>query len=150
MLTHCTLPLKVEDENEHQTHLRDPPDILPAILLAKPQIPIQAKPHIIPIEPVRRQAKLQEVLLERGRDGRFAARREACEPERVSLLAAESGALVVREGCVPGYISAREREGQLLVGGLVGMVGEVEGERGVGKADLRCCHFDGGSGMRAV
>ena len=87
------------------TYLSDPPNILIPALLIKPQIPIQPKPHIIPIEPVRGQAQVQQMLFERRRDGRFAGRGEAGEPQREAALFAELGALGARERGVPCYVS---------------------------------------------
>ena len=81
------------------------------------------------------------MLLQRGRDGRFAARREAREPESVALLAAESAALGVRERRVPSYVPVRgaPHEGWFFSEFVRWGRRVMGGER----QDLRCCHFCG-------
>lgn len=101
------------EKKEHQTHLRNPSNILPAIFLTESQILIQPESNIVPIQPVRRQPQMQKVLLERGGNGRLPTRREAREPQCAALLAAETPAVIMRERGVPGYVSVRKSAGRL-------------------------------------
>jgi hypothetical protein len=74
---------------------RSPPrtHILHPALRVKPQILVQPKPDIVPVEPIRVPAEMQQVLLERRGDRRLARGREAREPDGGALLREELGAL---------------------------------------------------------
>jgi len=69
-------------------HLRDPSDVLPSIFLAKPEVLVQAKAHIIAIKAIGRKTEVKQVLFKSYGNGRFTASREAGEPEGEALLAA--------------------------------------------------------------
>jgi len=85
----------------HHTYLRYPPNILIPVLLGEAQILVEAEAHIIAVKTVRSVSKVQKVLLERCRDGGFARRREAGEPDGEAFLLAVAIALGAREGRVP-------------------------------------------------
>lgn len=96
--------------------LADAADVLLAVGLGEAQVPVQAEADVVAVEPVRGHAEVQQVLLERRRHRRLAARRQAREPEREALLAPVLGALAPRQGRVPGYVAiGGEREGVLAV-----------------------------------
>ena len=50
-------------------HLSYPPDVLLPILLTEPQVLVQAEADIVAIQPVGRKAQVEQMLLERDRDG---------------------------------------------------------------------------------
>lgn len=79
--------------NRKAPYLCDSADILIAIRLREAQILVQAKAHVIAIKTVCANAKVEQVLLKRGRDRRLSRRRETREPDRVSLLPAKGLAL---------------------------------------------------------
>lgn len=54
------------------THLCYPPNVLIPILLGEPEVFVESEAHIVAVETVRREAKMQKVLLEGGRNGRFS------------------------------------------------------------------------------
>lgn len=110
-------------------YLSDPADVLLAVLGREAQVLVQPEAHVIAVEPVRRQAELEEVLLQRRRNGRLAGRRQTSEPDGASLLLAELAALAASEAGVPGDVAA-------LVSGLC-----VQRERaGVDvRCHCRCC-----------
>lgn len=116
-------------------YFRNPPNILPAILLAKPQIPIQTETHIIAVEAVSGKPQVQQVLLEGDGDGRFAAGGEAREPEREARLVTQGAAFGVREPVVPCYVSDGGDGGRGVSLVVVGWKGGGEGEGG--EAHLR-------------
>lgn len=87
--------------SETMTYLRDSPDVLIPVLLAETQVLIQTESHIVTVQSVCSQAKLEEVLLERSRDGRLAGCGQTSEPEREALLLAELIALGAGQGGVP-------------------------------------------------
>jgi hypothetical protein len=88
------------------THLGDPPDVLVAALLVEAQVLVEPKAHVVAVEAVRGQPEVQQVLLERRRDGRLARRREPCEPDGQPALLAQGVALVARERRMPGDVAA--------------------------------------------
>jgi hypothetical protein len=90
------------------TYLRYPPNVLIAVLLRKPQILVQPKAHIVAVQTVRREPKVQKVLLERSRDGRLSGCGEPGEPDGETLLLAGCVALCAREGRVPGDVAGGE------------------------------------------
>ena len=53
-------------------YLGDPPDVLVAVLFREAKVLVQAEAYVVAIETVGREALLQQVLLERCGDGRFA------------------------------------------------------------------------------
>ena len=104
-------------------HLGDPPNIFPSIFLAKPQILVQAEAHIVSIEAIGGEAKVEQMLFKSNGDSGFTAGREAGEPEGEALLAAQGGALVVGEAVVPCYISEGEEGKSTVVGRDMGRRG---------------------------
>lgn len=91
---------------EQARDLGDSPDVLGAVLRREAEVAAEAEAHVVAVEQVRGGAVAEEVLLERRRDGRFAGRREARQPDcDAALAAAEGGTLGVREARVPGYVS---------------------------------------------
>lgn len=87
------------------THLRNAPDVLVPVLLAEAEVLVQPKANIVAIETVGGEAQVQQVLLERSRDGRLSGRGKACEPDGEAGLLAECVALGAREGRVPGDVA---------------------------------------------
>jgi hypothetical protein len=90
---------------EKQTYLSNSPNVLIAVLLTETQIFVQPKSHIVAVQSVRSEPQVQQVLLERRRDGRFSRRRETSEPDGEAGLLAELVALGAREGWVPGDVA---------------------------------------------
>ena len=88
-----------------KSYLSDTPDVLVPVLLTEAKILVQAEAHIVAIETVGSEAQVQQVLLERGCDGRLARRRQAGEPDGEARLLAECVALSAREGRVPGDVA---------------------------------------------
>lgn len=106
------LDLSRTSPGDDGAYLSNPPDVLLAILGREPQVLVQPETHIVAVEPVGLQAELEQVLLEGRRDGRFARRREAGEPDGATLLLAQLAALFAREARVPGDVAL----GNVLVG----------------------------------
>lgn len=77
------------------------PNVLIPVLLGETQVFVQPESHIVAVETVRCKAKVKEMLLKRGRYGRFAGCAEAGEPNCEAALFAECVALAAREGWVP-------------------------------------------------
>lgn len=96
--------------------LGDAADVLVAVRLREAQVLVEPEAHVIAVEPVRRVAQVQEVLLERGRDGGLARGGQAREPDREALLLAEGLALGAREGWVPGDVAGLWGRGRLAWG----------------------------------
>ena len=91
---------------EEPGHFGDAPDVLVAVAFAEAEVLVEAEADVVAVEPVGGQVEVQQVLLQCGRDGRFARAAEAGEPDCVAGLVPEQGALGVGEGGVPGYVSA--------------------------------------------
>lgn len=88
-----------------ETHLGNSADVLVSVLLREAEILVQAKSHIVAVEAVGRDAEMEEVLLERGRDGGLAGGRQAGQPDGKAALATELIALAARQGRVPGDVA---------------------------------------------
>ncbi len=86
-------------------YLGNPPDVLIPVLLREAEVAIEAKADVIAVESVRGEAQVEQVLLERRRDGRFPRPGQTREPDREAALLAQLVALVPREGGMPCYIS---------------------------------------------
>lgn len=86
-------------------HLSYPADVLVPVLLAEAQVLVEPEAHIVAVEAVRGESQVQEMLLERGCDGRLARGGEAGEPDSEALLLAETVALSAGEGRVPGDVA---------------------------------------------
>jgi hypothetical protein len=70
------------------TYLRYPPDILIPVLLGEAQVLVEPEAHIVAVESICGVAQVQQVLLERGCDGRFTRCGQAGEPDGEALLLA--------------------------------------------------------------
>ena len=92
-----------------EPYLGDAPDVLVPVLLAEAEVLVQSKAHVVAIETVRSEAQVQQVLLERSRDGRLSRRRETGEPDGEARLLAECVALLTREGRVPCDVAGRRQ-----------------------------------------
>ena len=88
--------------------LGDPPDVLGAVGGREAEVLVQSEADVVAVEAVSREGVLQQVLFEGGGDGGFAGGGEAGEPDCEAGLVSEGGALGVREGGVPGYVSVGE------------------------------------------
>ena len=87
------------------TYLCYPPDVLIAVLLCEAKVLVQSKAYIVAVETVGCEAEVQEVLLERCRDGRLSGGGETGEPDCKALLFAGCVALCAREGRMPGDVA---------------------------------------------
>lgn len=85
---------------EQLGYLGDAPDVLLAVLGREPQVLVQPEPDIVAVQSIRclvvRLA--QQCLLQRHRDGRFAARGEPRQPDRQALLLPEPCPDLGRQG----------------------------------------------------
>jgi len=121
----AVVSLSVRDrhaDRDGEPYLSNPPDVFSAIFLAESQILVQSEAHIIPIETVGSQSKVEQVLLQCNGYGRFAACRETGKPESEACLAAEGAPLGVGDrGVVPCYVA----EGVLI------LLDSMERKRGV-------------------
>lgn len=132
-------------------YLSNPANVLFSVLRREAKVLVQAKSHVVAVESVGLETKVEEVLLESDGDGRLAGSGEASEPDSATLLLAKVGALSASEAGVPGNVAMG------LVSMFIGMdffVGGVwrgnlveDAPDGVG--DLRC-HFDSVYGMSDV
>lgn len=87
------------------THLRYPPDVLIPALLVEAQVLVQTEAHVVAIETVRSEPEVQQVLLERGRNGGFARGRQPRKPDGEAALLAECVTLAAGERRVPGNVA---------------------------------------------
>ena len=117
------------------THLRNAPDVLVPVLLAEAEVLVQPKANIVAIETVGGEAQVQQVLLERSRDGRLSGRGKACEPDGEAGLLAECVALSARKGRVPGDVAVDVQYTSRSDPGL-----QMVGWRGVGGYSR--CHYE--------
>jgi hypothetical protein len=102
---------------EQPRDLGDAADVLGAVRGREGEVAAEAEAHVVAVEEVRGGAAPEEVLLERGRDGGLAGRRQAGQPDgRAALAGAEGRALGVGEAGVPGYVAACLVRGQRLCG----------------------------------
>ena len=88
-------------------YLSYPANVLIPVLLREAKVLVQAEAHVVAVQPVRRHAQVQQVLLQRRGHRRLARRRQAREPDGEALLLAEALALLAREGGVPGDVAVR-------------------------------------------
>lgn len=79
---------------EELGNLADAADVLVAVGLGKAEVLVQAEAHVVAVEAVGGESKVQEVLLKRRGDGGFSRGREPREPDREALLAAEAETLL--------------------------------------------------------
>ncbi|TLS23288.1 uncharacterized protein PpBr36_05932 [Pyricularia pennisetigena] len=86
-------------------HLGDPADVFVAVLFREAQVLVEPEPHVVAVEPVRRQAQVQQVLLQRRRHRRLARRRQPREPDCEAALAAQLVTLAARQAVVPGDVA---------------------------------------------
>ena len=86
-------------------YLGDSANVLVAVLLGETEVLVQAEADIVAVETVGGNAEVEEVLLERGRNGGFARGREAGQPDGEAALLAELVALMAREGRVPSDVA---------------------------------------------
>lgn len=125
--------------------LADSADVLDAVLVGEAEVLVEAEADVVAVKAVGGQTEVQQVLLEGGRDGRLARRRQASEPEGEALLLAKLAALGPRKRRVPDNVAVSRRGSawpSLLVltrlcaaSGLLGQV--VAGQwRGRGQAKL--------------
>lgn len=91
------------------SYLSNAPDVLVPVLLAEAEILVQPKAHVVAIETVCSEAQVQQVLLERSRDGRLSRCRETGEPDGEAGLLAECVALLTRKGRVPCDVTGRRQ-----------------------------------------
>lgn len=93
--------------------LGDPPDVLVAILLTETQVLIQPEADVVAVQAVGGYAAVAEQLVfQFDRDGRLARGGQAGQPDRETLLFAESGALATCEGS--GVIGNVTEEGSVV------------------------------------
>lgn len=110
---------------QRRTYLSNAPDVLIPVLLAESKVLVQPEAHIVAIETVGSEPKVQQVLLERCRNSRLARRRKTSEPDGEAGLLAECVALGAREGRVPGNVAVGDQYTACVRLGLqrVGMAG---------------------------
>lgn len=87
------------------SYLSYPTDVLISALLVEAEVLVQSESYVVAVETVGCKPKVEEMLLECGRDGGFSGRAEACEPDCEAALLAEGVALAAREGWVPGDVA---------------------------------------------
>lgn len=88
-----------------QVYLSNPADVLFSVLRRESEVLVQTKSHIVAVESVGLQTKVEEVLLEGNGNGGLARSREPGEPDSAALLLAEIAALGASEAGVPGDVA---------------------------------------------
>lgn len=86
-------------------YLSNATDVLVPVLLGEAEILVQTEAHIVAVQAVACKALLEQVLLQRSRNGRLSGRRQAGEPDGGALLLAELVALLAGETRVPGDVA---------------------------------------------
>lgn len=86
-------------------HLGNAADVFVAVLFRKAQVLIEPEPDVVAVQPVRGQAQVQKVLLQRRCHRRLARRRQTCEPDCEAALAAQLVALAAGQAVVPGDVA---------------------------------------------
>ena len=66
---------------EQLGHLADSPDVLLPVFWWKPQIPVQSRAHVVPVQRVGRDPLSAQVILQRHTQGRLARTGETCGPK---------------------------------------------------------------------
>ena len=90
------------------TYLCYPPNVLIPVLLGEAQVFVEAEAHIVAVETVRSESKVQKMLLKSCRNGGFAGCGEAGKPDGEALLLAESVALSTGKRWVPGNVAGEK------------------------------------------
>lgn len=88
-----------------QVYLSNPADVLFSVLRRESEVLVQTKSHIVAVESVGLQTKVEEVLLEGNGNGGLARSREPGKPDGAALLLAKVAAFGASEACVPGDVA---------------------------------------------
>lgn len=89
------------------SYLRDTSNVLVAVLLREAEILVQAESHIVAVQTVGGNTKVEEMLLQGSGHSGLARGRQPGEPESEAALATGLVALTAGEGRVPGDVAVR-------------------------------------------
>lgn len=89
------------------TYLCDAANVLFTVFGRESKVFVQTESHVVAVESVCRNALLEEVLLKSSRNGRLSRRRETCEPDSRTLLAAQLAALFPGEASMPCNVASK-------------------------------------------
>ena len=86
-------------------YLSNPANVLFSILGRETEVLVQAESHIVAVESVGLETKVEKMLLEGNGDRGLARSRETGEPDGATLLLAKVAAFGASEACVPGDVA---------------------------------------------